>query len=71
MRAQALPLGGQVEAWGAVDAAGVEQGQGGQTQAGALLRQLLRQGSTLQEAEGGAGVKLGVHKIIESLTIDE
>jgi hypothetical protein len=59
-------LGGQVEAWGAVEAVAIEQGHGGHLLLGANGDQVLGQGSALEEAEGGTGVEFDVHRAIWS-----
>lgn len=51
---------GQVEAWGAVDAVGVEQRHGGHLEVLAHADQFLGQGRAFEEAEGGAGVEFDV-----------
>jgi len=60
MRPHARPARGHVEAGRAVDAVAIEQGHGGQLQLGGALDERFGQGSTLEEAEGGAGVEFGV-----------
>ena len=54
-------LGGLVKAGRPVDAVPVEKRQRGHAALGADLRHLFGQGSTLEKAEGGAGVQLDVH----------
>ena len=62
MGLEVCSLGGQVEAWGAVEAVAIEQGHGGHMLLGAGGDQVLGQGSAFEEAEGGTGVEFDVHK---------
>ena len=55
-------LGGQVEAWGAVEAVAIEQGHGGHAQTGTGGDQVFGQRSAFEKAEGGAGVEFNEHK---------
>jgi hypothetical protein len=55
-----------VEAWGTIDAIAIEHCHCGHLQFGAAGDQVLRQGRAFEEAEGGTGMELNIHRAIWS-----